>query len=467
MRPRKVGELALFWAKGVCEERSLLSISTDGAWKMNKGGRSSAGIGWVIMKEHIEIVRGGKAVMAHSPLHSEMLAIKEGLLQAQELTRSIEVCTDSMEARKCLQHPNDAPWEVRRLAQDINKDGWEKFVSDHGIEVNDILVFCYTGDSSFKVSVFDGENCCEREGSHFASNTSSSSQNVTCSSSLHFKRAGDNNGLVRKIIKLSLSTSLVFGGGEPGQDYITLLQTIPKKWAIEHMVHGPQDVKLQVGDRSWIVGYRLNKSRNKDGRGMHWINKDTIQLPKGSGGLGVRSMSSLNRARSFDEATLIASMELREQELDDLMYWLGHKSGRYTVKSGYAFIKRSMVMDNSHHYSDFLKTLWLLEFMPKWKLFMWKLLCNDIATKRNLGRRGLQTNTCYDLCSDSEEDLQHIFRFCSTARNVWRGGILGIHLEANGDQSFIEWFLYYIRLFISQDGRHGHRVPLSSFYYLV
>ncbi|XP_021726634.1 B3 domain-containing protein Os03g0622100-like [Chenopodium quinoa] len=74
-------------------------------------------------------------------------------------------------------------------------DGWEKFVSDHGIEVNDILVFCYTGDSSFKVSVFDGENCCEREGSHFASNTSSSSQNVTCSSSLHFKRAGDNNGL--------------------------------------------------------------------------------------------------------------------------------------------------------------------------------------------------------------------------------------------------------------------------------
>ena len=46
-------------------------------------------------------------------------------------------------------------------------------------------------------------------------------------------------------------------------------QRLPQKWAIEHMVHGSQDVKLQVGDRSWIVGYRLTKSRNTV---LHYFN---------------------------------------------------------------------------------------------------------------------------------------------------------------------------------------------------
>uniref|UniRef100_A0A803MDX1 Transposase-associated domain-containing protein n=1 Tax=Chenopodium quinoa TaxID=63459 RepID=A0A803MDX1_CHEQI len=112
-RPRETGELTLLWATGTCEEGSLLSIFTDVSWKKDKGGKIMAGIGWVIMKEHTEIERGGKAVMAQSPLQSELLAIKEGVLHAQGLSKSIEVCIDSMIARQCIQHPKDAPWDVR------------------------------------------------------------------------------------------------------------------------------------------------------------------------------------------------------------------------------------------------------------------------------------------------------------------------------------------------------------------
>ncbi|XP_021749401.1 B3 domain-containing protein REM16-like [Chenopodium quinoa] len=39
--------------------------------------------------------------------------------------------------------------------------------------------------------------------------------------------------------------------------------TIPNKWALEHMVEGTQKVRLQVGNRSWIVGYRRSEIGNR------------------------------------------------------------------------------------------------------------------------------------------------------------------------------------------------------------
>lgn len=66
------------------------------------------------------------------------------------------------------------------------------------------------------------------------------------------------------------------------------------------------------------------------------------------------------------------------------------------------------------------------------------------------------TITC-ELCGEGDEDLQHLFRFCDMARQIWRGGSLGIHSEINGDIPFVEWLLIYIRLFIGHDGKHSPR----------
>lgn len=35
---------------------------------------------------------------------------------------------------------------------------------------------------------------------------------------------------------------------------------------------------------------------NKVRKGMHWVKRSIIQLPKGMGGLGIRSMAGLNKA---------------------------------------------------------------------------------------------------------------------------------------------------------------------------
>lgn len=62
-----------------------------------------------------------------------------------------------------------------------------------------------------------------------------------------------------------------------------------------------------------------------------------------------------------------------------------------------------------------------------------------------------------DLCETDNEDFQHLFRFCDLAKQVWRFGSLAIHSEVYEDLSFVEWVLYYIRLFQCQDGKDSPR----------
>lgn len=45
--------------------------------------------------------------------------------------------------------------------------GWDKFVKDHSLEENDLLVFKFHGVSEFEVLVFDGQTLCEKPTSYF------------------------------------------------------------------------------------------------------------------------------------------------------------------------------------------------------------------------------------------------------------------------------------------------------------
>ncbi|XP_021838383.2 uncharacterized protein [Spinacia oleracea] len=102
--------------------------------------------------------------------------------------------------------------------------------------------------------------------------------------------------------------------------------------------------------------------------------------------------------------------------------------------------------------------LWSINLLPKRKLFISKLLHYGIATKANLGRRGIHVSTSCEMCNSADEDSQHLFRFCYFARDVWRWGSLAIHSNFNETMSFQEWFLFYIRLFHRQDGTNSPRI---------
>lgn len=64
------------------------------------------------------------------------------------------------------------------------------------------------------------------------------------------------------------------------------------------------------------------------------------------------------------------------------LLWKFHKLGKLTVITAYAML----ITDDMDHIMDdpardFYKTLWSMKILPKWKLFIWKLLHKGIASK--------------------------------------------------------------------------------------
>ncbi|CAH9144796.1 unnamed protein product [Cuscuta epithymum] len=69
-----------------------------------------------------------------------------------------------------LKGPSGSVWEVG-LASDGEslylKRGWKKFVREHSLQKNDVLVFKYNGNLQFDVFMFDQLSLCEKEASYF------------------------------------------------------------------------------------------------------------------------------------------------------------------------------------------------------------------------------------------------------------------------------------------------------------
>ncbi|XP_010437778.1 PREDICTED: B3 domain-containing protein REM16 isoform X1 [Camelina sativa] len=71
-----------------------------------------------------------------------------------------------------LKSPSGAIYNVKVEQDDVEKTlafrcGWDKFVKDHSLKGNDLLVFKFHGVSEFEVLIFDGQTLCERPASYF------------------------------------------------------------------------------------------------------------------------------------------------------------------------------------------------------------------------------------------------------------------------------------------------------------
>ncbi|GAB2230249.1 hypothetical protein Droror1_Dr00014507 [Drosera rotundifolia] len=69
-----------------------------------------------------------------------------------------------------LKGPSGATWDVDLVLRDgimYFLNGWEKFAKAYSLEENDILIFKYSGSSSFDVVIFRGSTFCEREAGYF------------------------------------------------------------------------------------------------------------------------------------------------------------------------------------------------------------------------------------------------------------------------------------------------------------
>uniref|UniRef100_A0A803N0U2 Reverse transcriptase zinc-binding domain-containing protein n=1 Tax=Chenopodium quinoa TaxID=63459 RepID=A0A803N0U2_CHEQI len=170
---------------------------------------------------------------------------------------------------------------------------------------------------------------------------------------------------------------------------------------------------------------------HSDAKGMHLVNKDTMHLPRGLGVLGIRCLSSLNKALLMKQgynwkignglstldgsarwvngcvpefkpgipllssaaqtvvdwfvpssASTILAMEVPDTTQKDFRFWASTPSGSYSVKTGYAMLQQQLsLVTTPSSTNSFWKVLWSLQIKPKWKMFIWKLLHRDLVVK--------------------------------------------------------------------------------------
>ncbi|XP_019193081.1 PREDICTED: uncharacterized protein LOC109187347 [Ipomoea nil] len=111
-------------------------------------------------------------------------------------------------------------------------------------------------------------------------------------------------------------------------------------------------------------------------------------------------------------------------EYDDMWYWHGDPREIYSVKCGY----RLIVGNYESGTGTFTKwlTLWKLKIPRKWKMFLWRAICDILPTTTNLLIKRVDVDPQCAMCGISQEDTIHALVLCEFAKNIWERSNLPI-----------------------------------------
>ncbi|KAJ4769074.1 RNA-directed DNA polymerase (reverse transcriptase)-related family protein [Rhynchospora pubera] len=173
-------------------------------------------------------------------------------------------------------------------------------------------------------------------------------------------------------------------------------------WQIQGNV-AKVDSKLTVGDLL-------------DSQSNQWKGGQLVRL------FGLQAASQIMNQAKAPDPTL---------HLDDRLIWKKVKTGRYTVKEGYAWLKGmegdgGIAYRNEPHWQRIAK---LKNVVPKVKIFLWRLLSKTLPIAQNMNRRIQSFSPMCQRCQMENEFETHCFFFCPGSRAVWFGGQLMLRVH--------------------------------------
>lgn len=121
--------------------------------------------------------------------------------------------------------------------------------------------------------------------------------------------------------------------------------------------------------------------------------------------------------------------------------WGGTKDGRYTVRSRYHKIKEWETQKENEAQpslmdSEIWKKIWNLAIPPKQVVLVWKILNNAIPVRANLRTKGVKCPMLCPRCENKIETVDHTFRDCIKATQIWLSSTLGIRFNDNPTEPF-------------------------------
>ncbi|KAL4320643.1 hypothetical protein AHAS_Ahas14G0031000 [Arachis hypogaea] len=116
-------------------------------------------------------------------------------------------------------------------------------------------------------------------------------------------------------------------------------------------------------------------------------------------------------------------------------FWTNSNTLTYSTKSGYEWLlkKKFGWNDNENWF-----WLWRLRIPEKIKCLLWLCLNNGVSTASYRFQRGISTSDFCQRCYLALEDINHCFRTCQKARQIWISLNLGMTAE-DSSLDFVSW----------------------------
>ncbi|XP_048494373.1 uncharacterized protein LOC125494701 [Beta vulgaris subsp. vulgaris] len=84
------------------------------------------------------------------------------------------------------------------------------------------------------------------------------------------------------------------------------------------------------------------------------------------------------------------------------------------------------------------------------KMFYWKLANGALATRVNLRKRKILSETPCPFCGDEEESNTHLFKDCEVTMRIWKSSNLGINSKNPANMDISQWTKNWL-WFLMQD----------------
>ncbi|CAN1812312.1 Putative ribonuclease H protein At1g65750 [Linum perenne] len=118
------------------------------------------------------------------------------------------------------------------------------------------------------------------------------------------------------------------------------------------------------------------------------------------------------------------------------MVWGLESNGRFSVKTAYYMLREIEKADNDSYW----RSIWRWEELNKVRHFLWLVSHNKLMTNVECARRRLNDDSSCSVCGSQTEDLNHVFRSCPRAVQVWNRVLPEAVSTDQGNQNFNSWW---------------------------